>query len=354
MRLSGLVVLMVAAAAAAVALSATATAGAAVPVKTVRVPGETQWLAVDGGAAFVLRRTSEPYVVRVDLATGRRTVVFRTTGFPSDEAYAAGGVLGFGVVMPGDPERTQAIAVPTAPGSVAMPVRGAVEGPAPAPCSDVVVDGVTPAGELVTSTFSAPCDRPSAGSETVAVVGAGGDRTVQVRPMDVGAPLGNLTSPTFAAERWAVLTDGAQSVRLVDTTTGATRRFTATLPSSRLLASDLQADGRFVLTEIQFRARGGYVQRVRIVGPGDAARGGRVLGTLGTPPRLNAVFCGGRLVVLKTKTRRTRVIVGGREIARLSTPADPRFGCDARRLVVQEGGAATRLGVVPLPAAAAG
>jgi hypothetical protein len=108
-----------------------------------------------------------------------------------------------------------------------------------------------------------------------------------------------------------------------------------------------------ILTEFSFKRRGGLVFRVRVAGPEDAPRDGKVLGTVSTPPRLNALFCGDKLVVLRTKDRRTVISAGGHELARVNTPADPRFACDERRLVVEGlSRRSTTLAVVKLPSTA--
>jgi hypothetical protein len=350
MRLTGLACSLL------LALAASASAGAAPAPRVVSVPGPTDWLAVDSGAAFVLdRQAKQPAVIRVDLATGRRAVVFRTNGFPGDSAWAADGVLGFGVDVPSEPGRTQAIAIPTAdPAGGARVVAEAVEGPGPQPCDRLTVDGVTPAGELVVNRFSAPCNARD-GTETVTAVGPGGERPLLRQSLEGTGdePLGNLDeyTTTIAAGPWALSKTGEETVRLVNTATGARRTFRSSLPHARALVNDLQPDGRFVLQEILFRQHGGYVQRARVVSPGDGARGGRVLGTVGTSPRLNALFCGGRLVVSRTKDHRTRILFGEREIARVSTSAQPREACDATHLAVEttdSGATTTRIAVVPL------
>ncbi|HEY4094544.1 MAG TPA: hypothetical protein VGM33_03490 [Baekduia sp.] len=333
---------------------ATASAAGGAPVRVIRVPGATGWLAVDGGAAFVLRRTGHTAaVVRVDLASGARTVAFRTDGNVDEEAQADGGVLAFGVGLLGEPPHRQAIAIPTTPGGKPAVLRDTVSaGGDGATCARVAVDDVTPAGEVLLSTFSSPCAEPKAGTDTVSLVAPTGERTVMASPMDLSdRPLGNLVSPALAAGPWALVTPDEQHVRLFDAAAGTTRTFAPTLRSARLWPTDLQPDGRFILSEMLYRRDGGFVQRARLMAPGDPARGGRIIGTVGTPPRLNAMFCGGRLVVLQTRARRTRILVDEREVARLATPTDPRFACDATHVVVEAGGAATRYGVVALPPA---
>jgi hypothetical protein len=334
---------------------ATASAAGGAPVRVVRVPGATGWLAVDGGAAFVLRRTGHTAaVVRVDLASGARTVAYRTDGNVDEGAYAGGGVLAFGVALLGEPPHRQAIAIPTTPGGTPAVLRDTVSaGSDGTTCAQVAVDDVTPAGEVLLSTFSSPCGTRKDGTDTVSLVAPTGERTVMTSPMDLAdQPLGNLASPALAAGPWALVTPDEQHVRLFDAA-GTTRTFAPTLRYARLWPSDLQPDGRFILSEMLYRRDRGFVQRARLVAPGDPPRGGRIIGTVGTPPRLNAMLCGGRLVVLQTRARRTRILVDEREIARLATPVDPRFACDATHVVVEAGGAATRFGVVALPPAPA-
>jgi hypothetical protein len=324
------------------ACAASASAAPRAP-RVLTVPGTTEGLVVDSGAAFVLRRTQHSTVIRVDLATGRRTVVFRTDGIPGDPA-AAGGVLGFTVDLPGEGGAdgvTQLVAVPTAtPNGGAVVLRQAPH-PVDEECAPFDLDGVTPAGELLLSTFTGRCGSADA-VFTMTALGPAGERVLSRGSAIVFAATGP----------WQLVATAAlHSLRLVNTATGATRTYVSTLAGARVEAGDLQPDGRFVLTETLSRRRGGYVERVRVVSPGDGARGGHVLGTVGTPPRLDARFCGGRLVVSRTKDHRTRVTVGGREIARVSTAADPAEGCDAKHLVVEASNATTsptRLAVVPL------
>lgn len=318
---------------------ALASSAGAVPVLT--VPGETERPVVDNGAAFLLRRTQHPFVVRVDLRTGRRTVVFRTDGIPGD-ILAAGGVLGFTVDVPGDPAGvTQLIAIPTAnPAGGAVVLRAAPH-PADDECSPFDLAGVTPTGELLVSTLSGRCGSADA-KQVVSAIGPAGERVLStaVRPDDPVV--------VAAAGPWELEASSARALRLVNVVTGATRTFRTTLSHARMEVHDLQPDGRFVLDETVPRRRGGYVQRTRVVSP---TAGTRVLGTLGTPPRLNALFCGGRLVVSRTKDHRTRIVVGDDEIARVSTSFEPFEACDATRLVVATsayGAAPTRLAVVPL------
>src|SRR4051794_39227872 len=88
------------------ARSATVSTPAAAARRLVRVPGPTEGLAVDGPYAFVIRRTSRPAVVRVDLRTGRRAIVFRTDGFPDNVLYAGGGRVAVALGLPGPDEQT--------------------------------------------------------------------------------------------------------------------------------------------------------------------------------------------------------------------------------------------------------
>lgn len=333
MRLTGLVCSLL------VALCATAEAAPAPRVVT--VPGQTEGLAVDSGAAFVLRRTTQSAVIRVDLATGRRTTVFRTAGIVGD-LMAAGGVLGFDVDVSGDPAGvTQVVAVPTAnPAGGAAVLREAPH-PVDEECPPFDVAGVTPAGELLVVTLSGRCGSADA-NEVVSAIGPAGERMLSTGRGSAGRFV------VGVAGAWELEMAGAETVRLVNVATGAVRTFRSSLPHALAEARDLQPDGRFVLTETVLRRHGGEVERVRVIAPGDPPRGGRVLGTVGSPPRLAALFCGGRLVVSKTNDRRTRILVGEREVARVSTSADPYEACDARYLVVEASGSPTRLAVVRL------
>jgi hypothetical protein len=319
-------------------LAFAASASAGPKVRVVTVPGATRGLAVDSGAAFVVRRTRQSSVIRVDLATGRRTVVFRSPGILSSPA-AGGGVLGFDVDLPGDPDTTQLVAVPTA-----NPAGGAVvlrQAPRLEECPLFSFDDVTAAGELLVSSWSGTCGAANM-TVTESAIGPAGERVLSTGHGTRG-PL-----VTGVAGAWEVELVGTGAVRLVNVVTGATRTFRPTLPHARAQAYGLQPDGRFVLVETVLRGLGGDVQRIRVIAPGDPARGGRVLGTVGSPPRLDAQFCGGRLVVSQTKDRRTRILVGDREVARVSTDAEPDEACDATHLVVATRGEPSRFAVVSL------
>jgi hypothetical protein len=324
------------------AFAASASAAPRVQVRT--VPGASEGLAVDGGAAFVLQRTQHPALVRVALATGRRTTVFRTDGIPGDFA-AAGGVLGLTVDVPDGRGggTTQLVAIPTAGAAGGAVVLRAA--PDQGECAPFMLDGVTAAGELLVSTITGRCGSNDA-TEVVTAIGPAGERVLSTATT-LSAPV-----VTAVTGSWELQTAGAGAVRLVNVETGRTATFRATLPHAQMSAHDLQPDGRFLLTETVLRRHGGSVDRIRLIAPGDASRGGRVLGTVGTPPRIDARFCGGRLVVSRTKDHRTRILVGDREVARISTSSiEPDLACDTTHLVIttsQRGTSPTRLAVVPL------
>jgi hypothetical protein len=312
--------------------------------RTVSVPGSTEGLAVAAGGAFVLRRTQQPFVVRIDLASGRNDVVFRTDGFPDASFVAGGGRVAFAVDVP-DPDGSQVVALDGATGAATV-VRGAREDRDAGCGTRVGVGGAADTGEVIATTTIVPCHDRAAGATTVAAIGPAGERQLSRAPArtldDAPAEWVTLAGP------WTLQQSGRRT-RLIDGRTGAAHEFRPTLAGVQDMAATLAPDGRAILAETRLRRRGGLVQRARVVDPGDPPRGGKVIGTVGSPPRLNATFCGTRLVVLRTRARRTRITAAGRELAQLSTPAIPRFACDATHLVVERPGTrSTRLAVIAL------
>jgi hypothetical protein len=304
-------------------------------VTKVRVPGWTESLALAGPYAFVIRRTREPQIVRVNLDTGRRDVIFRTRSFPSDVVYAANGVVGLGLDVPGDQDGSQVVRIPAAGGRATVVREGrATYEPE---CGNAVrLNGMTSAGELLVSEAAIACGARK-GAITLTAVGLTGDRAIATQPTDTledASWSGGEVGPTAydPAARWRVVGLVHGAVRILDTATGAHRDFHPTLARDVFVDAEVGPDGRVILTERVLRRRGGIVTRIRVAGPA----GVRTLGTVGSPPRLQARWCGTRLIVVRTKDRRTRVLEDDRrELARVSTQADPRIGCTADRLLVE-------------------
>src|SRR4051794_40615607 len=163
-----------------------APAAAAAAPAAVRVLGVTEGLAVDGPFAFVIRRRNpRPVVVRVDLRTGRRAIVFRTDGFPDDVLYAGGGRVAVALDLPGADEATAVASFPAAGGPAT--VRTARLGPGGRCGEEVHLNGITDAGMLV-DTVAIPCGGPGSGRHTGTAVGPAGGQTRVAPPGASGAP----------------------------------------------------------------------------------------------------------------------------------------------------------------------
>jgi hypothetical protein len=330
----------------------------AASVRVLRVAGPSEGLAVADGQAYVLRRVGRPYVVRVDLGSGHRHVAFQTSGFPDDHFVSDGHAVGLTVRLPysgSQPTVTQVVSFDPSGARIVAQASGDGQ----RDCGDAVqAAGTADSGDVLVDAVSVPCENRAAGVRRLLAINAiGAQRVIEQTPVmrrdDDSAPIAQLEGPWRLGAPGRQFPPGgvAEPYRLTDTRTGEQRSLRRTLKDAYVMDGQLASDGRVILRELLLRRRGGYVQRVRLVRPTDPPSGGLVLGTIGSPPRLNATFCGDQLVVLRTTKRRTRIEVNGHQIARVSTPGDPTFACDNDDLVIKKDFNATRLIVIKLPSA---
>jgi hypothetical protein len=356
LRLSGLFGLA-ALTAAAVAIAPAAPAGAA-STTTRTVGGYVLQPRIDGRFLYYRSQSKgHDALKRLDLATGHRTVLYRTGAQASTitDLRAGGGRAAIGVSQVGgsrlipssvrafDSEGRQTL---VASGRYRMSHDNVDD----ADCGTIVsLKDVDDDGSVLTQEAANACPAAKGTAALVLHSMTGGRRILRELPIeDSFALIGDEEQIQIAGDH---LLEWVEELAFVtDLRTGSTKRIKPYHRYAGFQDLSLSADGALLVNELRFITQRRFEFNLRLVAPPDAERGGRRVYRSRRTPALGAL-CGDAIVIYSLDGRRQRVRIRDRQLRPIAPsvfgPAirgdleDPT--CDADRLAVvsSRGGRAT-------------